>query len=96
MFLSSDSQAVGRNLVSREIVHEQNIAGLDSWDDTLFNIAIEHGAIDRARQHQGSIDPRPANDRQGRGLGSRGLWHAVDHTLTRRRSPIQTGPINID
>lgn len=96
MFLSSDSQAVGRNLVSREIVHEQNIAGLDSWDDTLFNIAIEHGAIDRARQHQGSIDPRPANDRQGRGLGSRGLWHAVDHTLTRRRSPIQTGPTNID
>src|SRR5512133_402496 len=84
------------NLVSRKVVHEQNITGLEGRDNTLFDIAIEHCPIDRPRQHQGRTDPAPTDHRQRGGLGSRGLRDTVDHSFPGRCTTIQAGQVNID
>ncbi len=55
----------------------------------MFDIAIKHGAIDRPRQNQRCRDPRPAHDRQGRGLRSRRLRCTVHHALIGCGAPIQ-------
>ena len=84
------------DLVSGEVVHEQNITGLKGREHTLFDIAIKHGAIDRAGQHQRRRDPCPTNHGQRGGLRSGGLWHTVDHALTWSGSPIQACQVDIE
>ena len=83
------------DLVSGEIVHEQDITRLEGWDDTMLDIAIKHRAIDSTRQNQGCRDPRPANHRQGRGLRPRRLRRRVHHALIRCGASIQTGQAHI-
>ena len=55
------------NLVGWQIVHKQDVTGLEGGNDTLLDVAREDDAIDRPRQHQGGRDARRANDRQRRG-----------------------------
>jgi hypothetical protein len=84
------------DLMSGKVVHEQNIPGLESWDDALFDIAIKDCAIDRSRQHQGCGDLVAADDCQGRGLRSRRMGHTLDHALVRCGTPIQACQVDVD
>jgi hypothetical protein len=56
------------DLVSREVVHEQNITRLKCRSDTLFDVTIKHRTIDRAGQQQRGSDPRPTDHGQGLGI----------------------------
>ena len=62
------------DLVGRQIIHKQDVTGLEGWDDALLDVARENGAIDRPRQHQGGRDARRANYGQRRGVGTRRQW----------------------
>ena len=62
----------------------------------MLDIAIKHCPIDRPRQNQWRGDARPADDCQGRGLGSRGLRRRVHHALMGCRTPIQARQAQID
>jgi len=77
------------DFVSGEIVHEQNITGLKSRDNTLLDITIKHRSSHSSRQNQRSGDPRPAHHRQGRGLRSGGLRRTVHDAPIGSRSPVQ-------
>jgi len=92
----ADQLVQSSNLMSREIIHEQNITRLESRDDTLLDIAIKHCTIDSARQNQWRGDPGPTDHRQGRGLRSRGLRRRVHHALIRGGAPIQARQAEID
>ena len=83
------------DLVSGQIVHEQNITGLEGGNNTLLDITIKDRTIDRARQHQRRGDPGPAHHRQSRGLWSRGLGHTVHHALIGGGAAIQACQIDI-
>jgi len=83
------------DLVSGQIVHEQNITGLEGRNNALLDITIKDRTIDRPRQHQGCGDPGPAHHRQGRGLWSRGLGHTVHHALIRCGAAIQACQVDI-
>ena len=91
----ADQLVQSGNLVSGEVVHEQNIPGPEGWDNTLLNIAIKHRTIHGSRQYQGGRDPRPTHYRQGRGLRSRWLRRSVHHALVRCGAPIQAGQAGI-
>jgi hypothetical protein len=93
--LRADQRFQPGHLMSRKIVQEQDITTLEGRDDTLFDITIEHRAVDCPRQHQRCGDPGPADDCQGRRLRSRGLWHTVHHALVRCGAPIQACQVNV-
>ena len=92
----SDQLFQSGDLVSGEVVHEQNITGLESGEDTLLDIAIKQRAINSARQNQRGRDPRPTDHGQGRRLRSGGLRRRVHHALIGCRSPIQARQAEID
>jgi len=84
------------DFVSGKIVHEQNVTGLESGDDTLLDIARKHRPVDSTRQNHWRRNPAPTNHCQSRGLWARRLWRRVHHPLLRGSSPIQTSQAEID
>ena len=83
------------DLVGRKIVHEQDVTWLESWDDTLLDVAIKYAAVDGSRQDQGGRDACQADHGQGRGLRPRRLRRTVHHPLIGCRAPVQPSQAQI-
>jgi hypothetical protein len=84
------------DLVSRQIVHKQDVTGLEGGDDTLRDVAREDGAIDCPRQHQGGRDARRTNHRQRRGAWPRRQRGTFNDALIGCRAPVQSRQAQID
>ena len=54
--------------VTAEIVHDDEVAGWEGWDEELHDIGGEELAVDRAFEHAGRVDPVAA---QGSHKGQR-------------------------
>ena len=84
------------HLVCRQVVHKQDVIGLERGDDALLDVAREDGAIDRPRQYQGGRDARRANHRQRRRSWPRRQRGTLDDALIGCRTPIQASHAQID
>lgn len=82
--------------VRRQIVHEQNVSGLECRDHALMEVTVKHRPIDRPRQNQGGCDAFQADHGQRGRLRSRRLRDAVHHSFTRGRTRIEPREARID
>ena len=84
------------DLVGRQVVHEQDVARLQRWDDALLDVAIEDVAIDSTRHDQRCRDARRANYGQRRGSCPRRQRGILHHALIGCGAPIQSRQTQID
>ena len=78
------------DLVAGEIVHHDDVAGAERWNQTLLHIGAEARAIDRAVEHtwRGDlVDPQGRNERRRLPMAP---WHAGDEALAPRAAAITT------
>lgn len=77
------------HLVRRKIVHDDDVAPGQRWDQHLLDVGDEHLAVDRAAEHTRSGQPIRAEARDERGRVPVPVWRGVDKAMTRAAAAVK-------
>ena len=84
------------SLVSRDIVHDDNISGLEGWDEALLNVCEKGLRIHRALDHHWrghAVITQCCEQREG--LPCR-KWHASRDSFALRCAPMKADHVGVD
>ncbi len=98
---ATDGLAHGFALVTTQIVHDDDVAGLERRDEGVLDVALEAGAVDRAVEQPRGVDAIMAQRGQERhGLPSAPRHLGLEPVAPRRPSPerrhVGLGPRLVD
>ncbi len=76
----ADGLSHGLGLVRAEVVHDDDVAGLEGWDQHVLHIDAEALAVDRPVDEPGRIDSVVAQrGEEGRGVPA-AMWRLADQS----------------
>jgi hypothetical protein len=92
-FARLDSLAHARNLVNADVVHDDDVAALESWSKDLFDVGHEAPAIHRPIQQQGRRDAIVAQRRNEGRRFPMAKRYLADEPFTARSATVATGHV---
>ena len=87
--------ADSRTLVTRQVVHDDDVAGCERRGQDLLDVSEEAGAVDRAIKHGRRGEARDAERREKRRGVPAAIWRMVGHAGAVEAAPIsphEVGP----
>ena len=92
-FARLDSLADARNLVNADVVHDDDVAALESGSEDLFDVGQEALAIHRPIQQQGRRDAIVAQRRNKGRCFPMAMRYLADEPFTARSATVATGHV---
>jgi hypothetical protein len=88
-----DSLANARNLVNADVVHDDDVAVLESWSKDLFDVGQEALTIHRPIQQQGRRDAIVAQRHNEGRRFPMAMRYLTDEPFTARSATVATGHV---